>query len=73
MPNLTESFFFTSSTISLIFLMMKGIFSHIVGDFLLVERPEGRREVAPEEEEDFVDLVDLEDTEDLAIYNIITN
>jgi len=53
--------------------MMKGIFSHIVGDFLLVERPEGRREVAPEEEEDLVDLVDLEDTEDLVIYNIITN
>jgi len=41
--------------------MMKGIFSHIVGDFLLVERPEGRREVAPEEEEELEDLVDLED------------
>lgn len=47
--------------------MTKGNLFHIVGDFLLVERPEGRRDVAPEEEEDLVDLVDLEDLEDLVI------
>ena len=47
--------------------MTKGNLFHIVGDFLLVERPEGRRDVAPEEEEDLVDLVDLEDLDIIII------